>query len=699
MGVVKGAIEISNNMSAVLRTIKQEQASFRADVVKTKKTLQDTWDKKRTAKLDTASATQKAGSLIKRITPLRKKISTVVAVKDMASAKISSVVGKVKSAGKMVASPVIKLKDSVSSGISKIGGKIKSLAKSVVIPVTVAATIATAALGGAVSSGMQLEQQQVSMEHFVGATNKGMSKEDIKQVTDGYISQLRDNANATPFETGDVISAGSRAISVAGGNTKEAMSLVKLSEDMAAASGGTKSISDAMEALADAKMGETERLKEFGFKVSAEEFDAKGFGGVAGDLQDFYGGAAEKLATTGAGLLSTIKGKMKSTVADMGLKIVDNLKPAFEGIIGIIDKVSPVMEKFGGNIASKIGQGVQAVTAILPSLVSGFQSIQPVLSGFIGGFASMLPSISQFGGSVMAAVQQVTTAAMPAISTIISSIQTVLPSVLPVMQTVVSTVATVLSGAAPVIAGWVSGISTVITTLAPVFQTIFSGIASKVGSVIAFVGERMGFIQGVISSVAPLISDILTTAWSVISPVMDIVINTFELIFSVVQRVFPGVQRVIQTVWNIIKPIVEGVGSVLGAIGNGIGWLAGKLGVGGSGGGDVGANAEGTNHWRGGATWVGEKGPELINLPRGSRVLPNKESVSLAQSAARPQAYPMPVPTQSRQSYSAAEKSPRGIVVTIAKLADSIIVREDADIDRIGEAIAKRVVLAATNMA
>lgn len=39
--------------------------------------------------------------------------------------------------------------------------------------------------------------------------------------------------------------------------------------------------------------------------------------------------------------------------------------------------------------------------------------------------------------------------------------------------------------------------------------------------------------------------------------------------------------------------------------------------------GKVGGNAEGTDNWRGGPTWVGEKGPELINLPRGAQVIPN----------------------------------------------------------------------------
>lgn len=39
-----------------------------------------------------------------------------------------------------------------------------------------------------------------------------------------------------------------------------------------------------------------------------------------------------------------------------------------------------------------------------------------------------------------------------------------------------------------------------------------------------------------------------------------------------------------------------------------------------------GYNAGGTQNWRGGWTWVGENGPELVNLPRGSQVLPAQES-------------------------------------------------------------------------
>jgi TP901 family phage tail tape measure protein len=45
----------------------------------------------------------------------------------------------------------------------------------------------------------------------------------------------------------------------------------------------------------------------------------------------------------------------------------------------------------------------------------------------------------------------------------------------------------------------------------------------------------------------------------------------------------------------------------------------------------IGNNADGTRNWRGGLTWVGEEGPELVHLPRGSKVIPNEDSLSLLQ--------------------------------------------------------------------
>ncbi|KUO72714.1 MAG: hypothetical protein APF81_08545 [Desulfosporosinus sp. BRH_c37] len=43
----------------------------------------------------------------------------------------------------------------------------------------------------------------------------------------------------------------------------------------------------------------------------------------------------------------------------------------------------------------------------------------------------------------------------------------------------------------------------------------------------------------------------------------------------------------------------------------------------------VGENAGGTDDWRGGLTWVGEEGPEIINAPGGSQIIPNNSAISL----------------------------------------------------------------------
>lgn len=42
--------------------------------------------------------------------------------------------------------------------------------------------------------------------------------------------------------------------------------------------------------------------------------------------------------------------------------------------------------------------------------------------------------------------------------------------------------------------------------------------------------------------------------------------------------------------------------------------------------GNYGRNAGGTDSWRGGLTWVGEAGPELVNLPRGTQILNAQDS-------------------------------------------------------------------------
>ena len=46
-----------------------------------------------------------------------------------------------------------------------------------------------------------------------------------------------------------------------------------------------------------------------------------------------------------------------------------------------------------------------------------------------------------------------------------------------------------------------------------------------------------------------------------------------------------------------------------------------------------GHNAAGTDNWRGGLTWVGEGGPELVSLPQGSQIYTAQESREIAEGS------------------------------------------------------------------
>ncbi|TGE33322.1 phage tail tape measure protein [Desulfosporosinus sp. Sb-LF] len=84
----------------------------------------------------------------------------------------------------------------------------------------------------------------------------------------------------------------------------------------------------------------------------------------------------------------------------------------------------------------------------------------------------------------------------------------------------------------------------------------------------------------------------------------------------------------------------------------------------------AGRNALGTSYWGGGRTLVGEHGAEEVDLPKGTRI---KDARSTLNSS--------------------------GNSISIPKLADTIIVREEADIDKIANALVLKINATATNMA
>lgn len=197
------------------------------------------------------------------------------------------------------------------------------------------------------------------------------------------------------------------------------------------------------------------------------------------------------------------------------------------------------------------------------------------------------------------------------------------------------------------------------------FQTALDAVQDYFGTWYDGIKEVINNVKGVLDGIVDFINNIFSGNWSA----------AWESLKSIVANAFGALEGLVKTPINAVINLVNKAIGAINKISIDLPDFAG--------GGHLGFNiptiptlARGTDNWKGGIVQISEQGGEIVDLPKGSRVYPHDESVRMAR-----------------------EEGKRKISVAIAKLADQIIVREDADIDRIAEAVARKIVEVSINMA
>nr|DAT57936.1 MAG TPA: tail tape measure protein [Caudoviricetes sp.] len=712
MHVLSGFISLKDNATATLRAVRKEQSAFRRDVATTKKQLLSTWDKQYKARLDATAASKKAKELSDKLKPLRKKVVTAVALKDAATAKVKALSSKLKAVGKTVAKPVVSVVVKGAQALSSVGKGIAKVGKVAAAGVGAVAAAGAAGITALFNGSTDAAKAQIEAETKLEAVLGNVKS--IQSQGAGAAAKAKSNLMGVASSLqqvgviGDEVTlAGMQQLATFQLSDKEISTLSSGMTDLLAQQKGLNATQqDAVNIgnmIGKAMQGNVGALSRVGITFTDAQAEAIKTGDatqraaiMAQVLKQNVGGVNKALAETDQGKIQQMQnawgdmkeevGKlalsMKGKFADVAMKNIPMIQKLGTTVMGTIAKVADVAMPVIDKVITYVTPVVDRVVGKIGSVAS---SIGPAFATIAKGFKPLIGPLKTFGTSVAGTLGMVASSVMPAVSSIIGTVQQVLPTVLPVLSTVIGTIGTAISQAAPIISGIVSALGGAIQTVAPVITTILSGIGDKVGNVLGFIASQTDWITGVINWAAPVIKDVLSTAWSVISPIMDICINVFKILFGVVKKVFPGIQKIIEKVWTVIKPIVSGIGTVIGGVSKGIGWVADKLGVGS--GDKAGNNATGTPNWRGGMTWVGKHGPELMALPKGTRITSNQQS----KRQVRKQEDDSPKPQGGKG----------GVVLNIhiPKLADQIIVREEADIDRIGEAVTKQVILAISNSA
>jgi hypothetical protein len=373
----------------------------------------------------------------------------------------NTITSKIKILGNMTVRPVIAITDKATKAIGKIKDNLLSLKG-------LAATALTGlGVGKVVGAGMMLEQQQISMQHFIGIQNKGMDATEIKKQADEYINWLRSYADITPFATNEIIGGGARGINVAGGDIALAKELVKLAGDMAALN-PEKTFSDAMEALADLRTGETERMKEFGFKITQE--DIKKAGGVEAviknQIQPFFEGGADKLSESAAGLWSTITGGLGTTVTTVSEGILGGLKPQLQGLVTWMGDNKETISAWATNFGRGLGNAIQTV--------SGFVSrYMPIIKDGIASVMDWLGPKIDFVKDKIPFLQSAWETAWPTISSVLQTAWSIASPILNTIGSVIQIIWSIFEAAWPSI---VKVVETAWAILKPIFDAIAGGL-------------------------------------------------------------------------------------------------------------------------------------------------------------------------------------------------------------------------------
>lgn len=144
--------------------------------------------------------------------------------------------------------------------------------------------------------------------------------------------------------------------------------------------------------------------------------------------------------------------------------------------------------------------------------------------------------------------------------------------------------------------------------------------------------EVFGALLDVVSALEPLfdvlfgtaedgvpVLQTLALALGVLADALTIVANTIAIVIELFKQLFNFISGKGFDDSNLTR-YGENIAKVFSSDGASARAWSGGFGR------NIGRNADGTDYWPGGLTWVGERGPELVSLPQGSRVYSAEDS-------------------------------------------------------------------------
>ena len=650
------------------------------------------------------------------------KANPLIQAKDKASAILNKVKNGLKAVGNTSVKAVVAVKDVATAGLNKIKSALGTLAKGATIAVGIAGAGASLLAGGAVSEGAKLEQSIGGVETlFKGDAGKVKANADMAFKTAGL------SANAY-MET--VTSFSASLLNSLGGDTAKSaqvadMAIIDMADNANKFGTDMESIQNAYQGFAKQNYTMLDNLK-LGYGGTKEEMerllaDASKLTGVKYDisnLSDVYnaihavqenlgvtGTTAKEASTTFAGSLSSMKASWSNLLGNMatGGDVTGSMEQLIDSASTFLfDNAIPMIGRVFSSLPSAISTGL---TKAKPKVREALISLFPAdMSGEVG---ATFDNITGMIGKAVGTIKNVVKAIIPVFTNIVSTMAPVVEEIGGMIGRVASVVgdtlgsafgdgggfietfASIISGAIPIVESILTGliqavgyVMPVVQSLGAIFADVFPSILTVVNKVISTLLPIIQRLMSVIQRMMPIIKAVIeavvvvfSTAWDIVAPILDIAMSIFEAVFSVVEAVFPAIRDTIEAVWEVLEPVFSSIAEGLETVGNAI-----------SGVGDfVGDGLDTIGSWFGFA--YGKDRVPYDNYPavlhQGEKVL-TRNQADQYDRAMGTRGVQLGV-TRTEAPQSTASTSTGGTNVHIEKLADTVVIEKEADVDKVVE--------------
>ncbi len=427
---------------------------------------------------------------------------------------------------------------------------------------------------------------------------------------------------------------------------------------------------------------------------------------MADDMMGGFAGSLKRLSSSWDVFLNTLGEKLAPYIG----KVVNVLQKATDALNGMSDEQFDALIKIVAGFAA-LGPAlviIGKITTGVGTMVSAVGKIGKAMKGVssIGGFLAKLVGPGGWVALIIAAValigimvwknwdkikpifEQVKTAIQPVIETIKEVAMSIFASLQPAFEKIGNIIS---QNIGPI----TEQFKALLNSFMPVFQIIAQGVADLItvlGPVVSYLLQQLGpAISSIINLILLVVQNVLEKLLPLVQPIMQVLTGLIEFITGVFtgdwQAAWQGVVDIFSGIFNgiksICKSVINGIIKSINGVLKGINGISIPDWVPGVGGASLSIPlipqlAKGTNNWAGGVAQISERGGEIVDLPSGSRVYPHDETVKMA--------------------YQDGANTGKTVNVSIPKIADTIVVREDADIDKIVNKLAKQLTEAAASL-